>query len=86
MSEAEAREEEASSGRVPLRFRELPAFDVFAADGRYLGHVRVPDTFRVEPEPIVRDGYVWAVTRDELDVATIVRFRVETGGSGEVKP
>jgi hypothetical protein len=28
------------------------------------------------PEPIVRGETAWAVTRDELDVATVVRFRI----------
>lgn len=76
MTEAEARAEEEASGRVPLRFREPPAFDVFAPDGRFLGHVRVPASFRTDPEPIVRGDRVWAVTRDELDVASVARFRI----------
>jgi len=76
MSEAEARAEEQASGRVPLRFREPVAFDVFAPDGRYLGPVTVPASFRTEPEPIVRGDRVWAVTRDDLDVASVVRFRI----------
>lgn len=76
MSEAEARELERASRRVPLRFEEPPAFDVFAPDGRYLGHVKVPKGFDIEPEPIVRGDYVWAVMRDELDVASVVRFRI----------
>jgi sugar lactone lactonase YvrE len=76
MSEAEARESELASRRAPLRFEEPPAFDVFAPDGRYLGHVKVPEGFDIEPEPIVRGDYVWAVMRDELDVASVVRFRI----------
>ena len=28
------------------------------------------------PEPVIRGDAVWAVSRDELDVARIVRFRV----------
>jgi hypothetical protein len=76
MSEAEAREEELASGRAPLRYQEEAAFDVFAPDGRFLGHVKVPAGFDIEPEPIVRGDYVWAVMRDELDVASVVRFRI----------
>jgi len=82
MSEEEARQEEARTGRRPNRYEEFLAFDVFAADGRYLGHVSVPESFRVDPEPIVRGDYVWAVTRDELDVATVVRFRMVHGSDG----
>lgn len=76
MTEAEAREEEARTRMPPLRFEEPPAFDVFAPDGSFLGPVRVPESFSVSPEPIVRGDTVWAVTRDALDVASIVRFRV----------
>jgi hypothetical protein len=78
MTAAEARREEEMSGRPALRFEEPPAFDVFDPEGRFLGHVRVPEAFTVEPEPVVRGDYVWAVTRDELDVASIVRFRLTT--------
>jgi hypothetical protein len=76
MTDAEAREEEARTGRRPYRYAEVSAFDVFDPDGRYLGHVRVPESFRIDPEPVVRGDHVWAVTRDELDVATVVRFRL----------
>ena len=79
MSEAEAREEEAASGRTPLRFREPVAFDVFDSNGRFLGPVKVPESFRTEPEPIIRGDHVWAVTRDELDVPRVVRFRIQRG-------
>jgi hypothetical protein len=77
MSTAEARREEDRSGRNPLRFEEPPAFDVFAPDGRYLGPVEAPPSLRTTPEPIVRGDHLWVVTRDELDVASVVRFRIE---------
>ncbi len=76
MTEAEASEEERRTGRPQVRFEEPPAFDVFAPGGRFLGHVRVPESFQTRPEPVVRGDSVWAVVRDELDVASIVRFRV----------
>ena len=76
MSEAEARAEEARTRVPPLRFEEPLAFDVFAPDGRFLGPVRVPPSFSGYPEPIVRGDTVWAATRDSLDVASIVRFRI----------
>lgn len=76
MSVAEASELERASGRVPLRFEEPPAFDVFAPDGRFLGHVKAPENLAIEPEPIVRGDYLWAVVRDDLDVASVVRFRI----------
>jgi len=76
MTEADARAEEARTHMPPLRFEEPLAFDVFAPDGRFLGPVRVPPSFRGYPEPIVRGDTVWAVTRDSLDVASIVRFHI----------
>jgi hypothetical protein len=76
MTAEEARQEELRTGRRPYRYRQSEAFDVFAPDGRYLGPVSVPASLRVDPEPIVRGAYVWAVTRDELDVARVVRFRI----------
>jgi len=82
MTAAEAREEKARSGRQPYRYWEPPAFDVFAPDGRFLGHVEVPESFRMDPQPVVRGDTVWAVTRDDLDVARVVRFgMVRASGS-----
>jgi len=76
MTLAEAREEEQRTHVPPLRFQEPEAYDVFAPDGEFLGHVRIPESFRSRPEPIVRGDTVWAVTRDELDVPRIVRFEI----------
>lgn len=76
MTAAEAREAETRSGRPIIRFREPSSFDVFAPDGRYLGHVRIPETFSRTPEPIIRGDTVWAVNLDQMDVATIVRYQV----------
>jgi hypothetical protein len=76
MTAAEAREAERRADLPPLRFEEPVAFDVFAPDGRFLGQVTTPRSFQWRPEPIIRGDTVWAVTRDELDVATIVRFQV----------
>jgi hypothetical protein len=76
MTEEEAREEEQRTSIPPIRFHEPLAYDVFAPDGRFLGHVTVPQTLTEWVEPIVRGDTVWAVARDDLDVATIVRFRI----------
>lgn len=51
--------------------------DVFDAEGRYLGTVLLP--FPLEqgsPRPIIRDGLLYGVTRDELDVPYVVRARI----------
>jgi hypothetical protein len=76
MTVAEARAEEEVSGRPQMRFAAPDAFDVFEADGTFLGHVRVPEDFRSSPAPTVRGDYVWAVARDDLDVISIVRYKI----------
>src|SRR5690606_38385248 len=48
--------------------------DVFDPDGRYLGPVRLP--FRLWSSPLFRDGALYAVTTDELEVPYLVRARV----------
>lgn len=67
-------------GRIWVaRTSDLPdgqLHDLFAPDGRFLGPVRLP-----VPMPTigrVRDGYIYGVTRDELDVQYVVRARIET--------
>jgi hypothetical protein len=81
MTAAEVRLEEERTDLPPLRFREPVAFDVFAPDGRFLGHVRAPLSLQERPEPIVRGDTVWAVARDEMDVATIVRYQLVRPGA-----
>lgn len=64
-------------GSFPTEWKEPVAFDVFEPDGRYLGRVRAPSDFRTSPDPIFGTDRVWAVTRDDLDVQRVVRFRIE---------
>lgn len=52
------------------------SFDVFDPRGRFLGNVRTPFALS-GPEPIIRDGTLWGVTRDALEVPYIVRARIE---------
>ncbi len=68
------------SARPPTRWREPVAFDVFEADGAYLGQVAAPQGFSIYPTPVFRGDRVWAVVRDELDVEYLVRFRVRIPG------
>ena len=75
-AEQEAEEERLGSSIVP--FREPVRFDVFEADGRYLGRVDGPDGFSARwPPPVFRGDTVWAVLRDEFDVQRLHRFRLE---------
>jgi hypothetical protein len=62
--------------RPPARWREPIAFDVFEADGTYLGLIRAPAGFTTSPSPVFDGDRVWAVVRDELEVPYVVRFRV----------
>ncbi len=52
-------------------------FDVFDPTGRYLGEVRVPFPVEFYPAPIIQDGYMYAVTEDDLEVPFVVRARIE---------
>jgi len=63
---------------VPNRWQEPMAFDVFEDDGTYLGRVTTPFGFSRYPTPVFDGDRVWAVTRDELGVQRVVRFRVGT--------
>jgi hypothetical protein len=67
---------------VPDRWREPVAFDVFETDGTYLGRVRAPVELSTSPTPVFDGDRVWAVTRDELGVQRVVRFRVERPAAG----
>ena len=54
-------------------------YDVFEAGGTYLGAVDAPADFRAAINPVFDGDYVWAVTRDELDVQRVVRYRIVRG-------
>ncbi len=62
---------------VPDRWREPVAFDVFEPDGTYLGRVRTPMGFSTYPWPKFDGDHVWAITRDELGVQKVVRYRIQ---------
>jgi hypothetical protein len=72
-------------GSQPTRWREPTAFDVFEEEGVYLGRVEAPADFSAYPTPVFDGDHVWAVTRDELGVQRVVRFRLtrDDGGQGE---
>lgn len=60
----------------PVRLPER-RWRIFADDGALRATVRTPDGFR----PVtVRDGRVWGVHTDELDVESVRAYRVERGG------
>jgi len=51
--------------------------DVFDPEGRYLGRLRLPFQLSTNPTPVFRDGFIYAVTQDELEVEYVVRARIE---------
>ena len=65
---------------IPDEWREPIVFDVFEEDGTYLGAVRAPDGLERNPFPIFTRDWVLGTVRDELDVQTVVKFRVELPG------
>ena len=65
---------------APVVWEESVRYDVFEADGTYLGVVVPPDEFSPFPDPVFNGDHVWGVTRDELGVARVVRFRIDVGG------
>jgi len=61
----------------PVTWVSPVRYDAFEPDGTYLGVLAAPDGFLVSPaEPIFDGDHVWAVTRDELDVQRVVRYRI----------
>lgn len=68
-------------GSRPTRWSEPVAFDVFGEDGTYFGRVHTPEGFSTYPTPVFDTENVWAVTRDDLGVQRLVRFRVVLSGA-----
>ena len=54
-------------------------YDVFESDGTYLGAVNAPEDFSTHPAPVFGTDHVWAVTRDDLRVERVVRYRIRVG-------
>jgi hypothetical protein len=65
---------------VPDEWTEPVLFDVFDQDGRYLGPVRTPEGFGSYPTPLFTQEWVLATVRDQYDVQTVVKFRLELPG------
>lgn len=71
-------EELGASGDFDLQNLGSDDWDVFDAEGRYLGVVTMPTRFT----PIRVDGEAfWGIQRDEFDVQSIVRYRLASTSS-----
>lgn len=70
----EADAEPDAQGRPPLDLWQEPAvYDVFEADGSFLGAVHTPERFTLL---VMRGDHVWGTTRDEYDVQYVTRYRI----------
>lgn len=58
---------------LPLRLDEPNAWDVFGADGGYVGRVGIPEGLRPTR---VTSGHVYGVWKDELEVTHARRYRI----------
>ena len=70
-------------GDSQVLWRSELRYDVFEADGTYLGTVDPPDGYSSRPTPVFDGDQVWAATRDELGVPRLVRFRIVVGEETE---
>lgn len=61
---------------IENRWRAPIAFDVFEADGTYLGRVPTDMEFNMYPTPIFGAEYVWATTQDDFGVQRVVRYQI----------
>ena len=61
---------------APTTWRSPLRFDVFEADGTYVGAVNPPEDFSANPPPVFEGDHVWAVSRDDLGVQRVVRYRI----------
>jgi hypothetical protein len=66
--------EPATVDRPPRTWIEPPTYDVFEADGRFLGTVTLPWEARFYD---ARDRNVWATVTGALDETYVVRYRIE---------
>lgn len=64
----------------PMMIPVWTSYDVFEEDGAFLGTVQTPEGFSALPAPVFDGDHVWAVSRDELGVERVVRYRILVEG------
>lgn len=64
----------------PMTWQSPLRYDVFEPDGTWLGTVVPPEGFARSPRPVFDGDHVWAVSRDELGVERVVRYRIVVDG------
>jgi hypothetical protein len=65
-----------AGGEFDIQDMGSATWEVFDADGRYLGTLEMPPRFT--PIAFI-DGHLWGVLRDEMDVQYVARMSVDTG-------
>ena len=65
--------EDALTSIIDLEDFGAPDWDVFDAQGRYLGVVEMPQGFTPK---LFREDKIFGVWRDELDVQYVLRLRI----------
>lgn len=73
---ADAPPQPSPNRRAEQTWSEPVAFDVFEADGTYLGEVAAPEGFLTYPEPVFRGDTVWAAVEDSDGVRYVQRLQV----------
>ena len=63
-------------GQPPVGWAQPFVYDVFEADGSFLGEIRFPELF--EPH-LFGTGHVWGVRRGEFDEEYVVRLSIRAG-------
>ena len=66
---------------APFTWVQPLRYDVFEADGTYLGAVNMPEGFGLSAPPVFGRSYVWAVERGELGVERVRRYRISLPAS-----
>ena len=61
---------------APYTWVQPLRYDVFEADGTYLGAVDLPEGFSLSAPPVFGRSFVWAVERDDLGVERVRRYRL----------
>jgi hypothetical protein len=67
---------QSANNGFPTYWVEPMVADVFDADGRYLGPVKLPDGMTIFPPPVVTGDRVWAVSLHELGYQQLVRYSI----------
>lgn len=78
-----ASEETSPGGFQTPSWTEPVVFDVFEADGTYLGQVSAPEGFLTYPRPVFKGDTAWGVTEDADGVRYVQRFALAPDSTTE---